>query len=44
MLLYYIAVMVERLPFSLAQWGVVPRLALALAAIALVWLGIGAVL
>jgi len=36
--------MVERLPFSLAQWGVVQRLALALGAVVLVWLGIGAVL
>ena len=36
--------MVERLPFSFAQWGVFPRLALALGAVVLVWLGLGAVL
>jgi hypothetical protein len=34
--------MAERPPFSLAQWGLVPRLVLALVAVALVWLAIGA--
>jgi hypothetical protein len=32
--------MSERLPFSLSHWGVFPRLALALAAVLLIWLAI----
>jgi hypothetical protein len=44
MLLYYTATMSERLPFSLAHWGLVPRLILALALVGLVWAGVWSVL
>jgi hypothetical protein len=36
--------MSERLPFSLAHWGLVPRLILALLVVALIWAGIWSVL
>jgi hypothetical protein len=36
--------MSERLPFSLAHWGLVPRLVLALVLVGLVWAGVWGVL
>jgi hypothetical protein len=36
--------MAERIPLSLAQWGVARRIALALVGVVLIWLAIGAVL
>lgn len=34
----------ERLPFSFAHWGVVPRVGIALVGVALIWAVIGALL